>query len=63
MWVVLVLCLSVLAVVFVYGDAPRPMIDRMNPILATLVAFAAGILIHAIWRFRTHTGEWPKPPT
>ncbi len=33
MWAVLTLGLSVLAVIFFYGDAPRPLIDRMNPFL------------------------------
>ncbi len=32
MWAVLTLGLSVLAVIFFYGDAPRPLIDRMKPV-------------------------------
>jgi hypothetical protein len=63
MCVVLVLCFSVFASIFVYGDSPRATIDRMNPILATLVVVAFAVLAHAMWRFRTRCGEWPGRPT
>jgi uncharacterized membrane protein YccC len=59
MWTVLFLGLSVLAAIFYYGDAPRPLIDRMNPILGCVVAFAFGVFLHAMWRFRKHCGTWP----
>lgn len=60
MWTVLFLGLSVLAVIFCYGDAPRPLIDRMNPILACVVAVALGVFLHAMWRFRKRCGTWPR---
>ena len=60
MWTVLTLGLSVLAVVFFYGDAPRPWIDRVNPVLACVVAFAFAIFLHAMWRYRRNCGDWPR---
>jgi len=60
MWTVLTMGLSVLAVIFFYGDAPRPLIDRMNPILACVVTFAFVIFLHAMWRFRKKCGDWPR---
>lgn len=59
MWTVLTLSLSVLAFIAFYGDAPRPLIDRMNPILGCVVAFAFVVLLHAMWRFRKRCGTWP----
>lgn len=61
MWTVLTCCLSVLAVIVLYGDSPRPLIDRMNPFLACVVTFAFAVLLHAMWRFRKHCGSWPRP--
>ncbi len=60
MWAVLTLGLSVLAVIFFYGDAPRPLIDRMNPFLACAVTLAFIIFLHAMWRFRRKCGDWPR---
>lgn len=60
MWTVLILGLSVLAVIFFYGDAPRPLINRMNPFLACIVTFAFVIFLHAMWRFRRTCGDWPR---
>ena len=60
MWTVLTLSLSVLAVIFFYGDAPRPLIDRINPFLACVVTFAFVIFLHAMRRFRRNCGDWPR---
>lgn len=60
MWIVLTLCLSVFAVIFLYGDAPRPLFDRMNPVLGCVIISAFVIFLHAMWRFRRNCGHWPR---
>ena len=60
MWIVLTLSLSVFAVIFRYGDAPRPLIDRMNPFLGCVVILAFAVFLHAMWRFRRNCGDWPR---
>ena len=60
MWTVLTLSLSVLAVVFHNLDAPRSLIDRMNPFLGFVVILAFAVFLHAMWRFRRNCGDWPR---
>lgn len=60
MWLVLALCLPVLACVFWYGDAPRPFVDRMNSMIAPVILVAFVILGSAMWRFRQRCGSWPR---
>ena len=60
MWTVLTLSLSVLTVVFLISDAPRPLIDRMNPFLACVVILSFVVFVHAMWRFRRNCGDWPR---
>ena len=55
--VVIVLGATVLFLVFLYGDSPRPTVDRLNLFLAPVVAVQFGIVGPAIWRLRR---SWTK---
>ena len=49
--VALVLGGLVVTLILLYGDSPRPIVDRLNWLLSTLVAIAFCVIGHALWRY------------
>ena len=42
----------VVTLILLYGDSPRPTVDRLNWLLSALVAIAFCVIGHALWRYR-----------
>jgi FtsH-binding integral membrane protein len=58
-WIVLALSLSAVAITLTLGNAPRPIVDRLNVVLALMVIATFVVLGVALGRFRKKCGAWP----